>query len=180
MNMIGYARVSTSDQNLDLQLNGLKRAGCDEIHQDMISGTKYTRDGLQAALDALKEGDTLVVYKLDRLGRSTLKTLELIQALENRGVTFKSLTESIDTSTPFGKMSLTVLAAVAQLERDIIAERTKAGLRAAQARGVVLGAPQTHGDNVIEKVKVLIRAGYKTQAACDEVGISRAQYYRRK
>ena len=135
--LIGYARVSTPDQSLDLQRDALLAAGCDPKHlyTDVASGAKADRPGLEAALGYLREGDTLVVWKLDRLGRSLTHLVETVHRLEVRGVGFKSLQEHIDTTTPGGKLIFHVFAALAEFERDLIGERTKAGLTAARARG---------------------------------------------
>jgi DNA invertase Pin-like site-specific DNA recombinase len=135
--LIGYARVSTPDQSLDLQRDALLAAGCDPKHlyTDVASGAKADRPGLEAALGYLREGDTLVVWKLDRLGRSLTYLVETVHRLEVRGVGFKSLQEHIDTTTPGGKLIFHVFAALAEFERDLIGERTKAGLQAARARG---------------------------------------------
>ena len=135
--LIGYARVSTPDQSLDLQRDALLAAGCDPHHlyTDIASGAKADRPGLEAALHYIREGDTLVVWKLDRLGRSLKHLIETVHALDARGIGFKSLQEHIDTTTPGGKLVFHVFAALAEFERDLIGERTRAGLKAARARG---------------------------------------------
>lgn len=133
---IGYGRISTTTQKLDLQLDALKSADCEKIFTDTgISGAKVSRPGLDKALEQLREGDRLVVWRLDRLGRSTRHVLTLIEELEVRGVGFRSLTEAIDTSGPAGKLLLTVIAALAEMERQVLRDRTNAGLEAARARG---------------------------------------------
>jgi len=139
--LIGYARVSTEDQATDAQLLELKAAGCELIHQEHGSGASRSRPVLARLLKEIRPGDVLTVVRLDRLARSVSHLLEVIETLEVRGAHFRSLRDPIDTSTPQGMFSLQVLGAVAQLERSLISERTKAGLRAAKARGRVLGNP---------------------------------------
>jgi DNA invertase Pin-like site-specific DNA recombinase len=140
--LIGYARVSTDDQNLDLQRDALKQAGCEQIFTDHISGTKAERPGLTDALSHLRDGDTLVVWRLDRLGRTLPHLIETVNGLQNRGIGFKSLTESIDTTTSGGKLIFHIFGALAEFEREIIRERTNAGLSAARARGRKGGRPK--------------------------------------
>ena len=132
---IGYARVSTDDQSLALQLDALKAAGCKRVFRDVASGAKTDRSGLDEAFSHLREGDTLIVWRLDRLGRSLKQLIELMNSLQEEGVGFKSLTEQIDTTTSGGKLIFHVFAALAEFERDLIRERTRAGLAAARARG---------------------------------------------
>lgn len=136
---IGYARVSTDDQKLDLQLDALDQAGCARIFQDTLSGAKADRPGLAQALDHLREGDTLIVWKLDRLGRKTTQLLLLLEDLSKRQIGFQSLQDTIDTTTPHGKLYLTLLAAFAEMERGLLIERTNAGIAAARARGRIGG-----------------------------------------
>ena len=133
--LIGYARVSTSDQTLDLQKDALEKAGCDRIFTETASGSKAERIGLEKALNYVRPGDTLVVWRLDRLGRSLPHLIETITSLNNRKIGFKSITESIDTTTSGGKLVFHIFGALAEFEREIIKERTKAGLTAARARG---------------------------------------------
>lgn len=142
--LIGYARVSTWDQSLDLQVDALLRAGVhpDNIHKEHVSGVAKNRPGLRAALLDAVEGDTFVVWKFDRLGRSLLDLLTRIDDLTKRGVKFRSLTEGIDTATPAGMMMLNVIGAIAQFERDMVRERTLAGMAAARQRGAKFGAPR--------------------------------------
>ncbi|TCN17630.1 recombinase family protein [Sinorhizobium americanum] len=139
--LIGYARVSTDDQLNDAQVDELRAAGCDRIHQEHGSGASRSRPVLTKLLKDLAAGDVLVVVRLDRLARSVRHLLEVIEDLETRGVHFRSLRDPIDTSTPQGMISLQVLGAVAQLERALIAERTKSGMQAAKARGRLAGNP---------------------------------------
>src|SRR5207248_9019601 len=140
--LIGYARVSTHDQTLDLQQDALEKAGCGKIFTDTASGAKAERKGLEEALAYVREGDTLVVWRLDRLGRSLKHLLETITTLNTRKIGFKSLTESIDTTTSNGRLIFNIFASLAEFERDLIRERTKAGLQAARARGRVGGRPK--------------------------------------
>ena len=133
--IFGYARVSTSDQNTNLQRDKLLEAGCDQIFEDIASGAKANRPELDRMLEMLREGDTVVVWKLDRLGRSMQHLIDLIDKFNDMGVQFKSLTEQIDTSTAGGTLIFNVFASIVQFERDLIRERTKAGLEAARARG---------------------------------------------
>lgn len=138
--MIGYARVSTNDQNLDLQVNALRLAGCGNVFEDHgISGAKAKRRGLSAVLRSLKRGDTLVVWRLDRLGRSIRHLIDVIARLQARGVEFRSITENIDTNSAGGRMIFHVIAAMAEFERSLISERTIAGMEAARQRGQHIG-----------------------------------------
>ena len=132
---IGYARVSTHDQNLDLQKDALDKAGCQKIFVDEISGTVAQREGLEKAKEVLREGDVLIVWRLDRLGRSIRDLIDWVTRLEEQGIGFKSLQESIDTTTSSGKLVFHIFAALAEFERNLIRERTNAGLVAARARG---------------------------------------------
>lgn len=141
---IGYVRVSTNDQNTDLQRNALNCAGCELIFEDKISGTKSERPGLKKLLRTLSEGDTLVVWKLDRLGRSMRHLVVLVEELRERGVNFRSLTDSIDTSTPMGRFFFHIMGALAEMERELIVERTRAGLEAAMQQNMVLQGFKIH------------------------------------
>ena len=146
--LIGYCRVSTSDQNLSLQKDELTKFGCSKIYEDVASGTKVARVGLEAAIDFAREGDALVIWKLDRLGRSLRDLIEIVNRLEKRGVSFVRLTQNIDTRTPNSKLFFHIFGALAEYERELIRERTKAGLTAERAsrrdRGSGAGAYQ-HG-----------------------------------
>jgi len=142
MTTIGYARVSTEDQCLELQLTALRKAGCDHIEQDHgVSGASTRRQGLDRVLAALKAGDTLVVWKLDRLGRSLAHLIELVATFKSKGIGFKSLTEGIDTSTAMGEFTFHIFGALAQFERALISERTLAGMKVAKASGIHCGRP---------------------------------------
>ena len=132
---VGYARVSTNDQHLSMQIDALKSSGCQEIYSDIASGAKSQRPGLEQALAYLREGDTIVVWKLDRLGRSIQDLIKTVNELENKKIGFKSLQENIDTTTSGGKLIFHIFSALAEFERDLIRERTQAGLRSARARG---------------------------------------------
>jgi DNA invertase Pin-like site-specific DNA recombinase len=144
---LGYARVSTVEQNLDLQWDALNQVGVAQIYEDKLSGANYDRPQLEACLTRLRKGDTLIVWKLDRLARSTLETVSIVLDLVERGVNFRSLTDHIDlaSDSSFARFQLTLLAAIAELERNIIIERTKAGREAARARGKFVGAPRLYG-----------------------------------
>ena len=139
---IGYARVSTQEQNLDRQLDNLKAAGCERIYKEKMTGTKSHRPELDKMLDALREGDTLVIDSFSRLSRSTKDLLETVERLTSQGVNIISLKEQLDTTTATGRMMLTMLSALSQFERDLLAERTKDGLKAARARGRKGGRPK--------------------------------------
>ncbi len=177
---IGYARVSTGEQTLDLQRDALAKAGCDRVLEETASGAKADRPVLQEALAYARAGDTLVVWRLDRLGRSLPHLIETVAALAARGIGFKSLTEQIDTTTPGGKLVFHVFGALAEFERDLTRERTHAGLAAARARGRTGGRPKKLAD---PKRLALARALYhggQTDVAtiCATLGISRATLYR--
>lgn len=159
--LIGYARISTEDQRLDLQVNELKRHGVDpaNIYTDKGSGVSRKRVGLSECLRKLEAGDTLVIWKLDRLARSLLQLIELSEHLNKRDVGLKSLTECIDTNTPGGRLIFHVFGAVGQFERDLIQERTRAGMKAAKERGVHVGRKRIATAERIEMAKDLIRSG---------------------
>lgn len=178
--LIGYARVSTFEQTLDLQRDALLQLGCGRIFTETISGAKADRVGLREALAFLRPGDTLVVWRLDRLGRSLQHLIETVTDLHARGVGFKSLTEQIDTTTPSGKLIFHLFGALAEFERDLIRERTLAGLQAARARGRRGGRPRLLGS---AKKVALVRALYADQTTtvaeiCQTLHISRATLYR--
>jgi DNA invertase Pin-like site-specific DNA recombinase len=160
--LIGYARVSTDEQNLDLQLNALKRAGCDRIYQDSgVSGAVARRPGLDQALAALEPGDTLIVWRLDRLGRSLVNLIQAIQDLDRRSVHFRSLTETIDTGSSGGRLVFHLMGAMAEFERALISERTRAGMKVAKTRGQPIGRPPL----LSEKQRADIRKGLARGAA---------------
>ena len=176
---IGYARVSTDDQKLDLQMDALQSAGCNEIYKDVASGAKTQRMGLEKAVEYLRSGDTLVVWKLDRLGRSLKHLIDVVNSLNKRGVFFKSIRENIDTSSSGGKLTFHLFGALAEFERDIIRERTMAGLAAARARGRVGGRPSVMNDQKIKLAKQLMAnpSNNATEVA-KTLGVSRATLYR--
>lgn len=172
--LIGYVRVSTNDQNTALQKNALECAGCELIFEDKISGKTADRPGLKKVLRMLSEGDTLVVWKLDRLGRSMRHLVSLIEELRSRGINFRSLTDSIDTSTPMGRFFFHVMGALAEMERELIVERTRAGLAAARTEGRIGGRRPKLSATQWAQVGRLIAAGETRQqvAIIYDVGIS--------
>lgn len=176
--LVGYARVSTQEQNLDLQIRSLEKAGCDKIYQDKISGAARDRPNLSLTLEVLREGDTLVVWKLDRLGRTVKGLIELIHQLEQRGVNFKSITDNVDTSTPSGRFFFHVMASLAQMERELLAERTKAGLAAARARGRTGGRKRKMNKSKIESAKKLLNSGVHPTEVAKNLGVSVPTLYR--
>lgn len=177
--LIGYARVSTQDQTLDLQKDALKKIGCRQIFTDTASGSSTERPGLNEALKFLRQGDVLVVWRLDRLGRSLQHLIETVSRLQQQAIGFKSLTENIDTMTPGGKLIFHVFGALAEFERDLIRERTQAGLAAARARGKRGGRPAI----LDEKKRKLLQTLYsdKSNTIADILGglhISKSTLYR--
>ncbi|ECS8429380.1 recombinase family protein [Salmonella enterica] len=160
MARIGYIRVSTNDQNTDLQRDALIRAECEQIFDDKMSGKKASRPGLKRTLKYLQKGDTLVVWKLDRLGRSVKNLVALISELHERGIHFQSLTDSIDTSTSMGRFFFHVMSALAEMERELIVERTNAGLAAARAQGRIGGRRPALSQDEIAQINRLIKNGY--------------------
>ena len=177
--LIGYARVSTSDQRLDLQQDALRGAGCERIFTDIVSGAKTERLGLTAALDACRAGDILVVWKLDRLGRSLAHLVATVEDLAGRSVGFRSLQEQLDTTTAGGKLIFHLFTSLAEFERDLIRERTHAGLTAARARGRNGGRPKGV-DEKKRKAAVALKRDpqYRIREICEIVGISRNTYYK--
>jgi DNA invertase Pin-like site-specific DNA recombinase len=178
---VGYARVSTADQTMNLQLDALKKAECNRIFTDTVSGTKAERKGLAEALDYVREGDSLVVWRLDRLGRSLKDLIERLTELHQRNIGFKSLTENIDTTTSGGKLIFHIFGALAEFERDLIRERTNAGLTAARARGKKGGRPKSPLSE--EKKLQLARKMYedKTMPVADiykSLHIPRSTFYK--
>ncbi len=183
---IGYARVSTTDQNLNLQLDALKAAKCDRIYTDTMSGAKADRPGLKEVLDHLREGDTLVVWKLDRLGRSAIDLDKIVKDLASRGITITFLTDQIDTTTAIGRFFFQICASFAELERERIRERTHAGLKAARARGRKGGRPtvlKKLNEKQIELARSLYESNnpdYTVADICKNIlgGISTKAFYR--
>jgi len=176
--LIGYARVSTDYQNLALQQDTLEKAGCEQIFTDTVSGTKARRPGLEQALSHLRLGDTLVVWRLDRLGRSLRHLIDTVTELQERGIGFKSLTESIDTTTSGGKLIFHIFGALAEFEREIIRERTNAGLQAARARGRRGGPKYKLTPKQVEIARQLHAGNTPVREICQTLGISRATFYR--
>lgn len=178
--LIGYARVSTHDQNAALQVDALKAAGCERVFIETISGAAEDRPKLRAALRAAKNGDVLVVWKFDRLARSLLHLLETVGTLDRRGIGFVSLTENIDTTTPGGRFILQVFGALAELERAIIRERTVAGLEAARARGRVGGRPRKLTDDDVARAERLLAGNdLSVPQVADVMGVSVSTLYAR-
>jgi DNA invertase Pin-like site-specific DNA recombinase len=177
--LLGYARVSTLDQNADLQRDALQGAGCYRVFLDTASGKLDDRPQLAALLDQLRPDDTLVVWRLDRLGRSLRHLIETVNGLAERGVAFRSLTESIDTSTPGGRLIFHVFGALAEFERELIRERTVAGLAAARARGRAGGRPSVMTPGKLAVARQLYDSKDHTMDAIAKVvGVSRASLYR--
>jgi len=176
--LIGYARVSTADQNLDLQIEALTDAGCEKIFTDKASGTKVNRDGLGEALAYVREGDSLVVWKMDRLGRSMKGLIDLAAELEDRNVDLKSLTDGIDTRTAAGRFFFHVMAALAVMERDLILERTNAGLDAARRAGRVGGRKRVLTTAKLAAAHKLLDAGTPPKDVAFSLGVSVATLYR--
>ena len=172
--LIGYARVSTQDQNLDLQIAALEAAGCQKIFDDKISGSRVERPGLDKMLEMLREGDTLVVWKLDRLGRSLPHLLEIVAGLRESGVAFRSLTEGMDTNTPHGELLFHLFGALAQYERALTRERVQAGLAAAERRGRRGGRPLAIGPERLEAIIAALNSGTSKAAVCRNFGIPRS------
>ena len=176
--LIGYARVSTHDQNLDLQQDALYQAGCEKIFVDELSGAAVARPGLQQVMDALREGDVLVVWRLDRLGRSLRNLLELVAQLEERKVGFRSLQESMDTSSSGGKLIFHVFGALAEFERNLIRDRTNAGLASARTRGRTGGRPKKLDEKQHKLAMRLYNEGNPVNEICQTMKIAKPTLYR--
>ena len=176
--LIGYARVSTQDQNLELQLTALKKTGCKKFYQDQISGAKNNRPGLHLALEVLRKEDTLVVWKLDRLGRTVKGLIDLVNQLHQKGIHFKSITDNVDTSSPSGRFFFHVMASLAQMERELVAERTRAGLAAAKAQGRIGGRKRKMTKSKIESAKKLLKSGMPPKDVAQNHVISIPTLYR--
>jgi len=172
--LIGYARVSTQDQNLELQCEALAKAGCKKVFEDKVSGTRADRPGLAKTIEMLREGDTLVVWKLDRLGRSVKQLVDLVGELHKQGVQFRSLTDSIDTGTPSGRFFFHVMASLAEMERELTVERTRAGLEVAKQ----LGRKPKMTDSKIESAKKLLASGVPPKDVAKNPGVSIPTLYR--
>ena len=179
---IGYARVSTEDQNLTLQLDALKLAGCEKIFREKISGAKTDRPELTKLLEQVREGDTVTVWKLDRLGRSLKHLVETVTELQNRNIGFRSVKESIDTTTATGKLIFHIFAALAEFERDILRERTNAGLAASRARGIIGGRKKGMSPELLKKAPTAAML-YRAQtlpvtSIADQLSISVPTFYK--
>lgn len=178
MAIIGYARISTSDQSTDLQRDALLAAGCSRIFSDEMSGARADRPGLKQALDYVREGDTLAVWRLDRVGRSVAHLIEVVGELERRGVALQSLTEQIDTSSPSGKLVFHVFSAIAEFERNLIRERVTAGLEAARKRGRIGGRPKVVDAAKARSIRAMRAQGMTTREILESAQISRATLFR--
>lgn len=179
---IGYARVSTKDQNLNLQIEALEKAGCEKIYQEKISGATKNRPELDKMIEQFREGDELYVWRLDRLGRSLKHIIDLVLSLNEKGIIIKGLVDGVDTSTINGRLFLNLMASLAEYERELIRERTNAGLQSARARGRTGGRPKGYTQETISKL-LIMRSVYKDPTkAPDEIykplGLTRATFYR--
>jgi DNA invertase Pin-like site-specific DNA recombinase len=177
MELVGYARVSTLDQDPALQLDALSEAGCTKIFDDHASGARADRPGLQRALDYVRQGDVLVVWKLDRLGRSLAHLIEVVTALEQRGVGFRSITEAIDTTTPGGRLVFHLFGALGQFERDLIRERTRAGLTAAAARGRKGGRKPVIDAENLARARRMIAKGLTVRETATRLKVGKTALY---
>jgi len=176
---IGYARVSTGEQKMDLQLDALEEAGCERIYKETMSGAAKNRPELEKCLDSLRDKDTLIVWRLDRFGRSLKDLVAKMETLEEKGVDFVSLTEGIDTTTAQGKLTFHVFGALAEFERELGRERTMAGLRAARERGRVGGRPRALSEEDIPELQALMKdPDVSAQQICERFGVSKATLYR--
>lgn len=178
--LLGYARVSTEDQETHLQLDALKGAGCERIYQEKASGAKVDRPELLRMIENARQGDVIVIWKLDRLARSLLQLIETVNALHERGIQLRSLTENlIDTTTPSGKLTFGIFALMAEFERDMLRQRTRAGLDAARARGRVGGRPKSIDAAALKKARVMVASGKYTQGqVAADLGVSRHTLWR--
>ncbi len=176
---VGYARVSTDEQNLDLQRDALRKAGCDDVYEEKISGKNRERPTLDFCLRSLREGDTLVVWRLDRLGRSLADLIWIVTDLQSRGVGFESLTEKVETASPAGKLIFHVFGALAEFERNLTRERTMAGLAAARARGRQGGRPAKLGEKERREIRALLSdREVSVRDVAERYGVSRATLYK--
>lgn len=176
--VFGYARVSTEAQNLDRQLDALEQYGVDMIYNEKMTGTKKNRPELTKLLDRITEGDTVVVESLSRLGRSTKDLIELTETFQSKGVNLVSLKESIDTNSPTGKLLFTLMSAIAQFERDVIADRTREGLESARARGRNGGRPKADAEQVKKAIKLYKTGQYSVKEIEELTGIKKSTLYR--
>ena len=177
--LIGYARVSTKDQNIDTQRDALESAGCEKIFTDTASGSIKDRDGLERAMESLRHGDTLAVWKLDRLGRSLSHLVQFMSDLEDQGIGFRSLRESIDTTSGVGKLVFHLFASLAEFERDLIRERTQAGLASARARGRMGGRPKALSPEQLAQARAMhADKDITIKEICATLGIGKTTLYR--
>lgn len=176
--LIGYARVSAQDQNLELQRDVLARAGCQEVYEDKVIGARADRPGLSKAQESLREGDTLVVWKLDRLGCSVKQLVDLVGDLHKHGVQFKSLADSIDTGTPSGRFFFHVMDSLAEMEHELTVERTRAGLEVARQLGRKGGRKPKMTDSKIESARKLLASGMPPKDVAKNLGVSIPTLYR--
>jgi len=176
--LVGYARASTQEKNLELQLSALKESNCEKLYQDQLSSTRNNRPGLQLALEALRAGDTLIVWKLDRLGRTVEDLIDLVNQLHQKNIHFKSIADNIDTSTSSGHIFFHVVASLAQMEQELVAERTKVGLAAARAQGKVGGRKRKMTRSKLESAKKLLGSGMSPKDVAQNFGVSIPTLYR--
>lgn len=176
---IGYCRVSTTNQDLQLQIDELKKAGCEKIYEDKISGAKWDRQGLDKMMNELKAGDTVIVWKLDRLGRSLKQLIDAVNHFKEMNISFISLTENFDTTSAGGELIFNIFGAMAQFERSLIKERVNAGLKVSRAKGVIGGRPNSLNET---KRKVLFKMyesrEHTAKELCEIFGISRSTFFR--
>ena len=176
--LMGYARVSTDEQSLDLQLDALKAAGCKRVFTDKVSTTKADHPGLADAVSHLRDRDVLVIWKLDRLGRTVKGLVDFVADLQERKIQFRSLTDGIDTTTPAGRFFFHVMASLAQMERELLAERTRAGLDAARRRGRVGGRKRRLTPGKVESARELLRGGMAPREVAPSLSVSIPTLYR--
>ena len=176
--LIGYARVSTTVQNLELQIQALEQAGCEKIFEDKISGSRTEREGLNKAIEQLRAGDTFCVWRLDRLSRSTKGLIDFVKELEDKGIAFRSLADYIDTSSAQGKFFFHVMSALAEMEKALIVERTQAGLAVAKAQGKVGGRKRLFTEDKIKIAKKLLESGTPPKDVAKTLGVSIPTLYR--
>jgi DNA invertase Pin-like site-specific DNA recombinase len=176
---VGYARVSTQDQDLTLQLDALKREGCERVYQEKASGGQRERPELQAALTYMRAGDTLVIWKLDRLARSLKQLIETVEDFESRGIGLKSLQDPIDTSSPSGKLVFHIFAALAEFERGVIRERTNAGLQSARERGRLGGRPPALSPEDLQTARAMLKdSSIPVSTVARRMGVAASTLYR--
>lgn len=177
MAKVGYARVSTKDQNLELQIEALEKEGCVKVFSEKVSGTKEDREEFKKCLDYLRPGDTLIVYKLDRLGRTTKQLINLVEELKEKDIQFKSITNGIDTTTPQGKFFFTIMAGFAEMEAELIRERTRAGLESARSRGRKGGRPPMDQKQIDKAIKLYHAKTHSIKEITEVTGVSKTKLY---